>query len=109
MNGNDNENSGPDLTKDPGTGPERNTAMNEGAAARRLERTHDGRVIGGVCSGFGKYLGVDPNILRIALAVFTLLGGSGVLVYALGWLLIPEEGQAQSIVQDLISKQQQKP
>lgn len=109
MNGNDDENTGPDLSKDPGTGQERNTAMNEGTAPRRLERTHDGRIIGGVCSGFGRYLGVDPNILRIVLAVFTVLGGSGVLVYALGWLLIPEEGQALSIVQDLIAKQQQKP
>ncbi|MCW2885763.1 MAG: hypothetical protein QOE54_1532 [Streptosporangiaceae bacterium] len=75
---------------------------------KQLVRTRNGRMIGGVCSGAGEYLGVDPNILRLALAVFTVLGGAGVLVYALGWLLIPEEGKQTSIVQDLINKQQQK-
>src|SRR5512140_224432 len=92
MNGDDKANTGPDLSKDPGPVPERNTSMNEGAKPRRLERTREGRVIAGVCSGFGEYLGVDANILRIALAVFTVFGGSGVLIYALGWLLVPDEG-----------------
>jgi phage shock protein C len=75
---------------------------------RPLVRTHNGRMIAGVCSGAGEYLGVDANILRLILAVFTLLGGAGVLVYAIGWLLLPEEGKQTSIVQDLINKQQQK-
>jgi phage shock protein PspC (stress-responsive transcriptional regulator) len=75
---------------------------------RQFVRTRNGRMIAGVCSGAGESLGVDPNILRLALAVFTVLGGAGVLVYALGWLLLPEEGKETSIVQDLINKQQQK-
>jgi phage shock protein C len=75
---------------------------------KRFVRTHNGRMIAGVCSGAGEYFGVDANILRLALAVFTVLGGAGVLVYALGWLLIPEEGKETSIVQELINKQQQK-
>ena len=31
---------------------------------RVLRRSHDERVIGGVCSGLGRYLGVDPVLLR---------------------------------------------
>jgi phage shock protein PspC (stress-responsive transcriptional regulator) len=76
--------------------------------SKQLVRTRNDRMIAGVCSGAGVYLGVDANILRLVLAVFTLLGGAGVLVYALGWLLIPEEGKETSIVQELINKQQQK-
>ncbi|MGI8335820.1 PspC domain-containing protein [Actinomadura scrupuli] len=76
--------------------------------SKQLVRTHEGRMVAGVCSGTGEYLGIDPNIVRLALAVFTLLGGSGILVYALGWLLVPEEGKDTSIVQELINKQQQK-
>jgi phage shock protein PspC (stress-responsive transcriptional regulator) len=76
--------------------------------SKQLVRTHEGRMVAGVCSGTGEYLGIDPNIVRLALAVFTLLGGSGLLVYALGWLLVPEEGKDASIVQELINKQQQK-
>jgi phage shock protein PspC (stress-responsive transcriptional regulator) len=75
---------------------------------RKLVRTHNGRMIAGVCSGVGDSLGIDPNIVRLALAVFTVFGGAGILVYALGWLLLPEEGKETSIVQDMINKQQQK-
>jgi phage shock protein PspC (stress-responsive transcriptional regulator) len=77
-------------------------------SSKQLTRTNDGRMVAGVCSGAGEYLGIDANILRLALAVFVIIGGSGILFYALGWLLIPEEGKQTSIVQDLINKQRQK-
>ncbi|MEV0197090.1 PspC domain-containing protein [Nonomuraea sp. NPDC050691] len=75
---------------------------------KQLRRTHDGRIIGGVCSGIGEYLGVDANLVRIALAVATLFGGVGVGLYAIGWLLMPEQGRDTSIVQDVLAKQQAK-
>ncbi|MEU0568578.1 PspC domain-containing protein [Nonomuraea sp. NPDC005983] len=75
---------------------------------KQLRRTHKGRVIAGVCSGIGEYVGVDANLVRIALAIATLFGGVGVGVYAIGWLLMPEEGRDTSIVQDLFNKQQAK-
>ncbi|MBN6057919.1 PspC domain-containing protein [Nonomuraea sp. RK-328] len=75
---------------------------------KQLRRTHDGRIIAGVCSGIGDYLGVDANLVRIALAVATLFGGVGVGLYAIGWLLMPEQGRDTSIVQDLLAKQQAK-
>ncbi|NUW32336.1 PspC domain-containing protein [Nonomuraea sp. SMC257] len=75
---------------------------------KQLRRTHDGRIIGGVCSGVGEYLGVDANLVRIALAVATLFGGVGVGLYAIGWLLMPEQGRDTSIVQDVLAKQQAK-
>ncbi|MER6950721.1 PspC domain-containing protein [Nonomuraea sp. NPDC000554] len=75
---------------------------------KQLRRTHQGRVIAGVCSGIGEYVGVDANLVRIALAIATLFGGVGVGVYAIGWLLMPEEGRDTSIVQDLFNKQQAK-
>lgn len=73
---------------------------------KSLHRTNNGKMVAGVCSGLGEFLGVDANIIRLLLAVFTLLGGAGILVYIAGWLLIPEEGRDTSIVQDLISRQQ---
>jgi phage shock protein PspC (stress-responsive transcriptional regulator) len=76
--------------------------MNE----KSLHRSNNGKMIAGVCSGLGEYLGVDANIIRLLLAVFTLLGGTGILIYIAAWLLIPEEGRGTSIVQDLVSKQQ---
>jgi phage shock protein PspC (stress-responsive transcriptional regulator) len=66
-------------------------------------------MIAGVCSGAAEYLGVDANILRLVLAVLTVFtAGTAAAIYVAGWLLIPEEGETNSIVQDLIDKQQQK-
>ncbi|MET8861986.1 PspC domain-containing protein [Nonomuraea sp. NPDC049421] len=74
---------------------------------KKLRRTHKGRIIAGVCSGIGEYVGIDANLVRIGLAIATLFGGLGVGVYAIGWLLMPDEEHDTSIVQDLIAKQQQ--
>ncbi|MFF0869361.1 PspC domain-containing protein [Nonomuraea sp. NPDC003560] len=74
---------------------------------KKLRRTNKGRMIAGVCSGIGEYVGIDPNLIRVGLAIATLFGGAGVGLYAIGWLLLPDEERDTSIVQDLISKQQQ--
>lgn len=78
--------------------------MNINGSAKKLQRTRNGRIIAGVCSGIGEYIGVDANILRLALAVATFFGGLGIGVYAVAWLLLPEEDRHTSIVQDLIDK-----
>jgi len=57
----------------------------------RIRRSLDDRVIGGVCGGLGRYFGVDPIFFRVAFVVLTIGGGSGVLLYLIGWIVIPEE------------------
>ena len=47
----------------------------------------------GVSGGLGDYTGVDPAFFRIGFIVLTLAGGSGLLLYGLAWLLIPEEDE----------------
>jgi phage shock protein PspC (stress-responsive transcriptional regulator) len=46
-------------------------------------------MVGGVCGGLADYTGIDAVLWRVAFVAFTLLGGSGVLVYAALWLLMP--------------------
>lgn len=59
---------------------------------KRLRRSRDDRMLGGICGGFGAYLAVDANLLRIALVLATVLGfGTGILIYLACWLIIPEE------------------
>jgi phage shock protein PspC (stress-responsive transcriptional regulator) len=73
---------------------------------RRLTRTRSGRMITGVCSGAAAYFGVDATLVRIAVAVLTVLtSGAGILLYAAATLIIPEEGKEVSIAQELIDKQ----
>ncbi len=64
---------------------------------RRLRRSRDDKVIAGVCGGLGRSLGVDPLLLRIVLAVMVLFGGTGVVLYAIGWLLMPVDDGTASV------------
>lgn len=88
---------------------EKNTTEATESTDRQLRRTRDGRMVAGVCSGAARYLGVDANILRLGLAVLTVFGGSGIPLYVLAWLLIPEEGAATSIAEDLFKKASDSP
>jgi phage shock protein PspC (stress-responsive transcriptional regulator) len=73
-----------------------------------LVRPRDNRVIAGVCAGLADYTGMDVNLLRVIVALLTLFTvGTGVLAYVVAWIVIPEEGQKSSIVQDLINKTKQ--
>ena len=63
-------------------------------------------MLAGVAVGIARYLGVDATVVRIVLAVLTVVGGVGVPIYLAGWLLIPEEGREESIASDFIQSLQ---
>jgi phage shock protein C len=54
-------------------------------------------VLGGVCGGIGRYLGIDPVLVRVAFAVLVVGLGSGILVYLLACLVIPEERLGEQV------------
>ena len=56
---------------------------------KRLRRSADEKVIGGVAGGLGDYFDTDPVIFRILFVVLTFTGGGGVLIYLLMWIFIP--------------------
>jgi len=58
---------------------------------KHLERTSKGKVLGGVCSGLGKYFDIDPVIIRLLWALTVIWGGFGIIVYLVCWIIIPEE------------------
>lgn len=57
---------------------------------KRLYRSRTNRRLAGVCGGVAEYFGWDPTLVRIAWIMLTLLGGSGVLLYLIFWLVMPE-------------------
>ena len=65
-----------------------------------LRRSKDDRVIAGVCGGVARTLGIDPIIVRVLVAAFTLAGGAGLIAYILAWILIPEEDGTAVITAD---------
>ena len=52
-------------------------------------RSATDRMAGGVCGGLADYSGVDAVLWRVGFVALTLLGGSGVLLYLLLWVLLP--------------------
>jgi phage shock protein PspC (stress-responsive transcriptional regulator) len=62
----------------------------------RLRRSRSDRYVAGVAGGLGRHFDVDPTVIRVVLAVLTLFGGAGLLVYVAVWLLVPEDGQASA-------------
>jgi phage shock protein C len=65
----------------------------------RLRRSTDDKVVAGVCGGLGRYFGVDPLFFRLAFVVLAIGGGSGVLLYIVAWLIIPQEKSGDSVGQ----------
>ncbi|MDR2465116.1 MAG: PspC domain-containing protein [Streptococcaceae bacterium] len=58
---------------------------------KRLTKSRENVVIGGVIGGFGEYFGIDPTILRIVYVTFAILGwGSPILLYIILLFIVPE-------------------
>jgi phage shock protein C len=60
-----------------------------------VRRSRSERVIAGVCGGLGRYLGIDPMLLRVAFIILSLANGLGLIAYVVAWVAIPEEGPDQ--------------
>lgn len=58
---------------------------------KKLYKSSTNKVLAGVCGGIGEYFNVDPTWIRLALILFSAMGGSGILAYIIAWLIIPDE------------------
>ena len=56
---------------------------------RRLYKSNENKMIGGVCGGIAEYFGIDPTVVRLAWVLFCVLGGSGILAYLLAAIVLP--------------------
>lgn len=65
---------------------------------KRLYRDIDDHVISGVCSGLGKYFGIDPVLVRLAFLLAIIIGGFGTILYVILWIIIPK---AETVSQKL--------
>jgi len=79
------------------------------AEPRRLSRARDGRWLGGVSAGLGRYFNLSPMIYRIAFVALSLAGGTGILLYVAAWLVIPDDGAEDSIAAEAIKEHRERP
>jgi phage shock protein PspC (stress-responsive transcriptional regulator) len=115
------------FTEDPQHDGEQQEARHDGdatsASARPpLRRPASGRLLAGVAAAFSRYFHVDVTIVRVAFAVVTVVGFTGlpyfgfvpvwlagIPLYLACWLLIPEEGSDHSITARLLESRQHRP
>ena len=58
---------------------------------KKLYRSRNDKMLGGVCAGLAKHFNIDPTIVRLVYVMFTMLSvGFGVFVYLLFWVITPE-------------------
>src|SRR3954452_6996834 len=76
---------------------------------RALVRPKDDRWVGGVANGLGAYFDLNPALYRIAFVALAFAGGTGFLLYGAAWLVIPEEGAADSIAASELRKHKDHP
>jgi phage shock protein C len=60
---------------------------------KKLYRSRENRMIGGVCAGLGEFFGIDPTIVRLIFvlgSIFFGFPGTMVFIYLVMLLVVPE-------------------
>ena len=65
---------------------------------KKLYRSRDNVMLAGVAAGLADFLDIDPTIVRLIFAFSIFLGGTGLLVYVVMWMVVPEAPDASSEV-----------
>ena len=69
--------------------------MNE---PRKLRRSMRDRKLGGVCAGLAKFFSIDPTVMRVGFAVFTVFTlFTGIILYLVLWMVIPSESYQDTL------------
>ena len=61
---------------------------------KRLCKSNNNKKICGVCGGIAEYLNADPTMIRLAFLLISALAGSGIAVYIIAALVMPEAREA---------------
>ncbi len=56
-----------------------------------VRRSQSDKVIGGVCAGLARNLGMQPSTMRWIFVLLVLVAGMSAFVYLIGWIFIPSE------------------
>lgn len=63
---------------------------------KRLYRSENDVMLGGVCAGLGDYFDIDPTIVRLIFVVLFLSGSVGFWLYLVMWIVVPQASAAGS-------------
>jgi phage shock protein C len=58
---------------------------------KRLYRSKTNKVITGVCGGIAEYIAIDPVIVRLLWIAISFAFGTGILIYIIASIIMPEK------------------
>jgi phage shock protein C len=61
---------------------------------RKLYRSRNQRMLAGVCGGLAEYFNVDATLIRVLFLVLAVFGGTGLAIYVVMWLIVPDVSKA---------------
>ena len=72
--------------------------LEEDKKIKKMYRNPEEKVLGGVASGLAAYFGADTTVIRLLFVLSIFLGGSGLIIYIILWIITPE---AKSITEKM--------
>jgi phage shock protein C len=64
-------------------------------ANKRLYRSEDDKMLGGVCGGIAEVYDFDPTLIRL-ITIALIFSGLTPLIYIVAWLIIPSESELKN-------------
>ena len=65
---------------------------------KTLHRSQTDKIVAGVCGGLADYFDIDSTIIRLLFILVVALGGSGVFLYLILWLIMPKNFSGQAVL-----------
>ncbi len=65
------------------------SALEPTALTRSWYRSREGKRVAGVCAGLAQEFGISVTLVRLAFVLATIIGGPGVILYVVLWMLMP--------------------
>ena len=62
--------------------------------SRKLYRSRNQRMVAGVCGGLADYFNIDATVIRVLFLVLAVFGGTGLVVYLVMWIIVPDSSKA---------------
>ncbi len=88
------------------TADDRSATFTDQPEAGQLRRSGDDKMLAGVAGGIARYLNADVTLVRVIIAALVLFTGAGPALYIAAWLLIPADGEDESIAAAWIARRQ---
>jgi len=76
------------------------SSLQRSAVTREWYRSRRGKKIAGVCAGLSEEFGISTTPLRLAFILLTLIGGPGVILYIVLWMIMPYRDEPVAQIED---------